>query len=199
MNMREKFSVFFIAGVASLLISCAALAQNAAHFEFSSSAGSSDFVATGRPGSFKIKGVGAGPTGRLEVRGNHVRGVLTLDLNSFDTGMKMRNEHMKTKYLQTDRFPTAKLEIDSATILSAPLIEGAKIDHGDFAGKLTMHGVTRDVHGTFTADYAAAKLSIDANFEVAINDFGITKPSYMGVSVDDKIPVHIVSSAKAEK
>src|ERR1700722_12613166 len=75
----------------------------AKHFNFDPQAGNSEFMATGHPGSFKIKGKGEGPSGSIDVEGTHVTGILTLKLDSFDTGMKMRNEHMKTKYLQTDK------------------------------------------------------------------------------------------------
>lgn len=195
-----KFGKTFTALLAVAFISCTAFAQGTAtRFEFVPAKGSSDFLATGRPGSFKIKGKGGGPAGQLVVQGNHVKGAMTLDLNSFDTGMKMRNEHMKTKYLQTDKFPTARLDIDSAAMLSGPLVDGGKIDHGVFDGKLTLHGITRETHGTFTADYASGTLNVDANFDVGISEFGITKPSFSGVSVDDKIVVHLSASAKAER
>src|SRR5579863_2237042 len=73
--------------------------------------GSSEFIATGKPGFIKIDGLGKGLTGRLALTGNEVSGQATFPLATLDTGVGLRDKHMKDEYLEVQKFPEAKLVV----------------------------------------------------------------------------------------
>lgn len=93
----------------------------------------------------------------------------SVDLDSCDTGIDMRNRHMKEKYLQTAQFPKANLE---AFIPSGD---------GDFKGAIQIHGNTKPVSGKVEGGVI--------KFKLKISDFGIDIPSFMGVVVADVVEI----------
>src|SRR5438046_2728106 len=76
--------------------------------------GEVEFLATGRPSALKIRGkikedAKDALTGKLQVTGANVTGTAKLALDMLDTGIDLRNKHMKEKYLETGKFPTAEV------------------------------------------------------------------------------------------
>jgi polyisoprenoid-binding protein YceI len=109
-------------------------------------------------------------------------GVVTIviPLANLDTGIALRNRHLREKYLQVDKYPTAVLTVArSALEFPAP---GANVTRSA-PGMLTLHGVTKPVMFTYTAQRAGAEYAVHGSVHVNINDFGVPTPSFLGVSV----------------
>lgn len=70
-----------------------------AKFEIKKSNGTVKFFAVGNPSAIRIDGVGAGPEGKLEVvaddKNSKMAGQFIFDLNSLNSGIEMRDSHMK--------------------------------------------------------------------------------------------------------
>ena len=77
-------------------------------------------------------------TGELKEDKGKLSGKFEVDLRSLDTGLDLRNEHMRDKYLETDKFPNAVFELD-------PLEIGSKT----FTGLMTLHGRSKKITGGF--------------------------------------------------
>lgn len=156
--------------------------------------GKTEFLAVGNPGFLKINGKGSGPEGEISVSGGKMNAKIFVDLNSLDTGMSLRNKHMKEKYLKTKEFPKATLEIKDYKVEkwspSSPKFSGKKIP-----ATLTIHGQSRPVTLKAKIDDNG---QVDSSFEIKISDFKIEIPSFMGVTVADKVTVK-VSSKISEK
>jgi polyisoprenoid-binding protein YceI len=104
------------------------------------------------------------------------------DLN--DTKIEMRSQHMKEKYLQVDKFPTAKLKLSHLKLSEADL----KKDHkNSFHGELTLHGVTKSISGDYSFD--ASSQSADVEFKLKMSDFNIETPRYKVVTVAEEVIV----------
>ena len=73
--------------------------------------GKIEFRAIGRPSGLKVVGTGEAAKGKIEMAGNKASGVAVFNLESLVTGIEMRDEHMKKRYLETGKFPEAKLSI----------------------------------------------------------------------------------------
>ena len=105
---------------------------------------------------------------------------ITLPIASITTGIALRDEHLKKKYLESDTFPKAKLI-------------KATGKGGVFEGQLQVHGVTQPISGTF--------LFRDNNLEVyftcRISDFKIEEPRYMGIGVDNDVKVKVTLRTKS--
>lgn len=162
--------------------------------KFSSTEGSVNFLAVGKPSMLKIHGKAPGPKSNLQFENGKLKGVAEFALDSLDTGIALRNQHMKEKYLKTKEFPLAILTLmDTDVGAEFPqtlTVEGEK----PFQGKLKLHGVEKDVSGKFTGKEG----KISASFQVKISDFGIEVPSYLGVTVTDTVDITVDLALKKE-
>ncbi len=152
--------------------------------------GALTFTAIGKPGFLKIHGDSkpVGPTGKVEFTDSGLSGKFAFDLKTLDTGIDLRNEHMKEKYLEIKKYPQAELTLSELKIKP----EDLKSDfERDFSGLLALHGVSKNVEGKFK--WNAAKQEIKAQFEIKVSDFNIDIPKYLGVTVSEKVEVQVVS------
>lgn len=149
--------------------------------------GNVSFDAIGKPSMLKIHGEGKQLRGLLKREGTRLSGEATAKLDDLDTGMKLRNEHMRTKYLEVSKFPDSKFKLEPITFSAS---EG-DFKAVPFKGLMTLHGVEKSVSGT--ADIRVSKViqSIDANFSVKLSDFGIQIPTFAGVTVAEDVKVKV--------
>jgi polyisoprenoid-binding protein YceI len=141
------------------------------------------FLATG-PGGMKIKGT----THTLNVVDDGQLVKVFVPLNTLDTEIDLRNKHMKEKYLETVKYPNAELQVPRASLkFPAP---GAS-SSGEAQGTMSIHGVSKPV--TFKYDVASKGTTLDVNGKVRLDmkDFGITQPSYLGVSVKTEVDISV--------
>lgn len=143
--------------------------------------GAVEFVAIGRPSLIKIKGKGDKLTGDLNVMDKKISGILKFGLDSLKTGIGLRDEHTKEKYLEVAKFPEATL-----TIKDQELPEPGK--SGKISGELNLHGVQKNIE-TFIEVKDANKAQ--GQFELNLSDFKIEIPKYMGVTVADTVKVTV--------
>lgn len=140
------------------------------------------FTAIGRPSLIKIKGENLKlQVSKLEKDKFEFR----IFLDDFDTGIKLRNQHMKEKYLETNKYPYASLILSDISKLNlSDLNKTNKIK-----AELGLHGEKHLVEVEYKNTDAK---TIESNFDINLTDFKISVPSYMGVTVADKIQVHVV-------
>jgi polyisoprenoid-binding protein YceI len=102
-----------------------------------------------------------------------------VDMATLDTGIALRNEHMRENHLHTEEFPVA-------TFAGARITKGAgSLTPGiarrvELAGTLTIHGVARTV--TVPVDLTwngAEELHLAAEFPVALADHEIPRPKFL--------------------
>jgi polyisoprenoid-binding protein YceI len=120
-------------------------------------------------------------------------GSLAVDLRTLDTGIGLRNEHLRDTYLEVTKQPG----YDTAT-LSAIDLKGLKPDtpegKGSFTGSLTLHGVTKTVAGAVEVRPTGEDLRVKASFPVNLLDYSIRRPRYLGIGVKDTVEVEVAFS-----
>ena len=81
------------------------------------------FTAVGKPGFLKIRGESKGqfPKGSIKIEKDSVTGEFDFDLKNLDTGIELRNTHMKDKYLEVAKFPSAKLVLKDFPLKSTEM------------------------------------------------------------------------------
>lgn len=158
--------------------------------------GKTQFLAVGNPGFLKINGKGKGPKASLEIIDNKLNGTFEIDLASLDTGMALRNTHMKEKYLQIDKYPKAILTLKDQTLPEAWSFEKPELKSQKAKGILEIHGQKKPIEVSYNINKGK---KIDAEFEMKISDFSIEIPSFMGVTVADKVKVQVESEIKDAK
>jgi polyisoprenoid-binding protein YceI len=142
-------------------------------------------------GSFDAKTTALTGSVTGNATGSAFDGSLAVDLRTLDTGIGLRNEHLREKYLEVDRgsgFDTAILSEINLTGLSPDVPEGK----GSFTGLLTLHGVRKSVTGSVDVRQAGAGLRVKASFPVDLPDYSIHKPRYLGIGVKDTVQVEVV-------
>lgn len=94
------------------------------------------FDAIGRPSMLRIKGKGTGVSGTFTIDKQIVSGTTTFSLETLKTGIELRDEHMREKYLHTKQFPEAVLTLIAVSL--PPNFSSTKplVGVSDFTGKL---------------------------------------------------------------
>lgn len=126
-----------------------------------------------------------------------------VDLNSIDTGIDLRNEHMRDNFLETGKYPRA---VYKATGIQLP----GKVDLNKrqtvklvSTGDFTVHGVTRKKTIPLTVDYkpaigkTPARIRVMGKFPVSLAQHNIKRPEAVFVKLAETVfvDVDLVGSA----
>lgn len=148
--------------------------------------------------------------------GGRVEGVVEVDTESLDTGLGLRDRHMREKYLETERFPVARFElreVTAARVLStesngdvveqavAGLASGVET-HLTVKGTFEIHGVRQeieveDVVVTLDPELPGADvrggemLRIQAAFTVRLADYDVARPKLMFMRLAEDVLIRI--------
>jgi hypothetical protein len=146
------------------------------------------FLVKGRPGFLRINGTGGVPVGTFSYKAGMLSGTVECPMGTFVTGIDLRDKHMKEKYLEVEKYPKAVAELQPIAVDQAT----GKWADVPFKAWLTLHGVRKEVSGVFTVnpdtDHSAR---VEASFGLKISDFGISLPSYAGITVAEDVVVTV--------
>ena len=132
-----------------------------------------------------------GTFGRSDSAATAHSGEFAVDLSTLDTGIELRNGHLRTQYLEIERGADYRRAVLSGIQLDAPMPEGADTYKTGFAGTLLLHGVTRTLAGEAELSRIAGGIHVEATFAVSLDEFEIPPPRYLGVGVRDEVDVTI--------
>lgn len=118
--------------------------------------------------------------------GTNVKVVVALD--KLATGVTLRDEHTRNKYLEVGKYPNATLSVPRAA-LKFPA-DGAT-STGDAQGTMNIHGKDKAVTFHYTASKKGGAISVTGNVGIDITDFGINVPSYLGVTVKKDVAIDV--------
>ena len=99
---------------------------------------------------------------------------ITLDLNSLTTGLSLRDDHAKNKYLEVKKFPTA-------------VLSDIKAENGKGTAMLQIRDKKVKVDGTYKI-IPDQKLVV-AEFKIKLSDYGIADINYKGIGVEDEVKI----------
>ena len=114
-----------------------------------------------------------------------IGGALRVDLQTLETGIEIRDHHMRDNYLEVQKGP----DFAFATIeqLRVEKLDGKTT----FKGILALHGQRKEISGTANLQPQNGKVRVDAQFPIKVSEFQIPKPTYLGVGVRDEIQVKV--------
>lgn len=175
----------------SLLAGSTLMAATNKHIDLSASGqdATTEFKALVKPGSLQINGVGGKTTGVIDIKENLVSGELTVHLNDLSTGISMRDNHMKDKFLETKKYPDAVLKITEMKLPQDPFAVKFKQSGIPFKGALSVHGVESPIAGTADIDSTGTMVLVETKLKTTIAAHKIEKPGYLGVKVADDVDV----------
>ncbi len=131
-----------------------------------------------------------------------------VDLRTLDTGIEKRNEHMRNEeYLHTKKYPFTEFEMEGEVNSDAKKIKpGEKVDV-TFSGKLTLHGVTREIEVTGKASYfkedsnlaemgyPGDMFNFNGGFKLNLDDYNIERPQFLIMKLSNEIEIDISFTA----
>ncbi|HEY9731451.1 MAG TPA: YceI family protein [Drouetiella sp.] len=132
-----------------------------------------------------------------------------VDLATIDTGIPLRNEHMRDNFLETKKFPKATFKLKSIASGATVLKDKQKV-HIEALGDFTVHGKTVQKKVPIDVTYfklcpsTASKfencdlLQINASFPVAFKDHGIQRPEIVFQKLADTVVVTVNVTAHKE-
>jgi polyisoprenoid-binding protein YceI len=102
-------------------------------------------------------------------------------LETLDTGIGLRNRHMRENYLQTEKYPLAKYQ--------GKLVKFETINDSTYSvsveGKMTLHGVENGVALNGTVIVKEERLRVTAPFQIKLADYRIKVPQFMFLKINE--------------
>jgi polyisoprenoid-binding protein YceI len=128
-----------------------------------------------------------GKSEQVVLKEEHGEMVVSLRLDSLNTGISFRDDHMRDRYLETAKFPEAVLRVDRSQLQwpeAGPVQAKVK-------GKLTLHGVTRTVTIAYQAEGTCHHARIEATLHLNMKSFKIETPVHLGMTVRPGIDISL--------
>jgi len=110
-----------------------------------------------------------------------------VDLSTIDTGIGLRNRHMRDNYLETDQFPMATY---NGKIESAETDEDGKIEVS-LSGEFFIHGNTMEQTLVGTITKTGNEIQISTKFIIKLSEYDIEVPELMFMKIDENMDLHV--------
>ena len=112
---------------------------------------------------------------------------LQVELNSLDTGIGLRNQHMRDNYLETEKYPRATFTGKVTRIERNQ--EG--VFNVETRGEFNLHGqaVTRDIK--VRVERAQERVLVTSEFDLALPDHNIKVPKLMVMKISEIVRIKI--------
>jgi polyisoprenoid-binding protein YceI len=122
---------------------------------------------------------------------------IEVDMASLDTGIGLRNQHMRDNHLETDTYPVAVFSgglVKSTT--TAALSPGTSATVR-IAGEMSLHGVTRPLDVDIVLNLREdGVLNIASDFKLNLSDYDIKRPKFLVLKLADEQKIHVEFAAR---
>jgi polyisoprenoid-binding protein YceI len=141
-----------------------------------------------------------------DIKGS-AKGRFEVTLDSLKTGIDLRDQHMREKFLETVKFPLAAFELRKVLSASQNALEDQKELQLSVEGNFMVHGVTKvdtmQLNITYFKETEDTKarlpgdlLHVTGSFNVLLGDYGIARPQFVFYKLNEnqKIDIDLFSS-----
>jgi polyisoprenoid-binding protein YceI len=149
-----------------------------------------DFTAIGNPSFIKATGKLLFSKAELKQENDKVSGTIIVDLDKLDTEIELRDEHLKENYLETKKFPEAKLVLKPFEIKS-----GESLNKKVMA-TLELHGEKKDMEIELEVTRDKQLISVEGEFSIKLSDHKIELPSFQGITAADTVKLKVAATLK---
>jgi polyisoprenoid-binding protein YceI len=131
-------------------------------------------------------------TGTMEVAGDTVESVkIEADLTQLTSDESRRDNAIRMRGLESERYPTATLELAEPLQLATTPAQGQEV-RGEGKGRLTVHGVTREVDLDLQGVWSGSTIQVAGQLPVKMTDYQIEPPRFGPVvSIEDSLAVDL--------
>lgn len=118
-----------------------------------------------------------------------------VNLDALDTGIGLRNRHMKENYLKTFRYPFAQF--------NGKVVKEEEVANNKFKvtvdGEIFIHGVAKKLTVSGTVEKNKPSYRIQTEFTIKLSDFKIEVPSLMFMRISEDIKLVLDFFIKEKK
>ncbi|WP_158858869.1 YceI family protein [Lunatibacter salilacus] len=120
-----------------------------------------------------------------------------VDLNTMNTGIGLRDRHMRENYLETKKYPYAEF---TGNINALPILKSGQSRSVTAKGKFKIHGVEKEIEvpGKLTA-LSDTVMQLDASFTVLLGDYNIDIPKVVFYELAEEQEVIIKAILNSKK
>jgi len=147
------------------------------------------FEAVGRPSALKIHGTGTDLIGSFNLVGQTLKADLSFKPESLETGISLRDKHMKEKYLEVEKFPEIKFRIQDAQVPASFFQDNYLGEELPINGILTLHGVEKPIIAKMRLEKKANVTLVKTQFSLKVTDYGIEIPKFANVTMAEDVNV----------
>ena len=141
----------------------------------------------------KIQGINNQAVSMLDISTGAIE--FAVLMKAFEFEKALLQEHFNENYVESDKFPKANFK---GTITNFSDVKWT-VD-GEYpvtaTGKLTMHGVTKDVTSKGKITVNAGVISATSTFNILISDYNITIPSVVKDKINNSVKIDVTSNYK---
>lgn len=117
-------------------------------------------------------------TGSITIAGTRVTAAnFTADMSTVTSDEDRRDNAFRGRIMDTDTYPSATLTISQPIVMTTIPAQGVT-GTATVTGKLTMHGVTREITFTLSGRRNASTLEVSGSIPIHFADYNIENPSF---------------------
>jgi polyisoprenoid-binding protein YceI len=127
-----------------------------------------------------------------------------VDLSTLDTGIGLRNQHMRENHLETDKYPKAVFHGGKVYDPSARRLTAGEPVTFEIEGTFDLHGVTRPLRSLVQMTLVEAEdgrpgLRITTYFPVKLADYQISRPRFLLLKLNEvqDVTFHVTAVKQA--
>jgi len=113
--------------------------------------------------------------------------VFSVPIKDFQFAKTLMQEHFNEKYMESEKYPKATFQgklIDFHSQMSG--IQEVKAQ-----GKMTIHGVTKEIEIAGTIESTGNKMVMKSKFPIVLEDYNITRPQLLWKNIAEQVEVTV--------
>jgi len=124
--------------------------------------------------------------------------IVTLDPSTFNTRNKKRDEVMREKSLELDKFPSITFESTSIEATKKQLLPDQPLD-ATIHGKLKLHGIEQEVKVPVKIVMTEKNLTAEGSMTLSLDQYKVFRPRVLFFRLQDELKLHFkVGAARAD-
>jgi polyisoprenoid-binding protein YceI len=113
--------------------------------------------------------------------------VYTIPVKDFEFEKSLMKEHFNEKYLESEKFPKAIFQGKFLNLNKEAVGEQVV----NVSGKLTIHGVTKEISQTGTIEFKSNQIIARSKFVISLEDYHIKIPQLLWQNIAEQVEVTV--------
>ena len=113
--------------------------------------------------------------------------VFSIPIKEFEFAKSLMKEHFNDKYMDSEKLPKSTFQ-GKITGFQA---NTTGVQQAKAKGKLTIHGITKDIDVPGTVEFANGKVIMKSSFIIKLDDYEITRPQLLWQNIAEQVECKI--------